>query len=271
MRFAPFLLSLALLSQAASTPLGGSANAAYVPPRFIALGDSITSDITAPGKMWPQHLARLTGWALVNNAAVSGSTLSSGKGSQFPLVESYAASLPNNFAGHVVVLAGTNDYKLQKVLGRAGETDPTTVYGSLMVIGRGVLTRTQAQLHLCTPLWRGDTGYAEGIKRGPAGYPAYALSDVRQAVRYTAKQLAREFPGRVQLLDSGIDLWWEMQNPRYINSDLLHPTAAGQRKIAEYFAGHLWGVPANKTGTTASKTGGVKPKALPAGVSGASR
>lgn len=214
-----------------------AAGVASPAPAFIAIGDSITSEVSAPGQMWPNHLARLRGWTLVSNAAVSGATLSRGPGGQFPLVDSFRSSLPEGFGGHVILLAGTNDYKLEKVLGRAGDTDPTTVYGALLTIGRGVLGGTRGTLHLCTPLWRGDAGQTEGTRRGS---PAYTLQDVRQAVRYTAKRLASEFPGRVQLLDSGADLWYTMQSPGLMGPDRLHPTLAGQEAIAEYLAGHLW-------------------------------
>lgn len=235
-----------------------AAGGASPTPTFIALGDSITSDISAPGQMWPNHLARLRGWTLVSNAAVSGATLSRGAGGQFPLVDSFRSSLPRGFGGHVILLAGTNDYKLEKVLGRAGETDPNTVYGALLTIGRGILSGTRATLHLCTPLWRGDAGQTEGTRRGS---PAYTLQDVRQAVRYTAKRLASEFPGRVQLLDSGADLWYTMQSPGLMGPDRLHPTLAGQMALAEYLAGHLWeGRGPRPTTAPTSGAGGVVPR-----------
>ncbi|WP_229781275.1 SGNH/GDSL hydrolase family protein [Deinococcus arenae] len=196
------------------------------------IGDSTVYGDQAggPAQAWPAALGLLRGWT-VTNAGINGSELvRGGSAGATPMVDRWQAVVPAGFAGHVLVLGGTNDYNTSRPLGRPGGSDPNTIHGALLTMARELLGRGPLMLHLLTPLWRGDAGRTEGT-RNAAGY---TLEQVRQAVRDTAAQLSQEFPGRVQLIDVGTSLRDWLSSAPYINADLLHPTGVGHVLIAQH-------------------------------------
>lgn len=206
---------------------------------LIAIGDSIVfgDQVGGIAHSWPIRLAQLRGWDLVANAGMNGSSLSTGGGN--PVVLRYGAAIPEGYSGHVMLMAGTNDYNIEAPLGFPGSTNPVTVYGALLVTARGILNRAPCYLHLLTPTWRGDAGRTEGTRVGSD--PAYTLEQVRQAVRDVAAQMSREFPGRVQLIDLGRTLTDYLTDQTYMGADLLHPREAGHILIAQHLAAHCLG------------------------------
>lgn len=202
---------------------------------LIALGDSLTygDQVGGPANAWPAALAALRGWTLTANAGINGSSVALGGGT--PLVQRWADAVPEGYAGHVTLMIGTNDWANGLPLGAPGAETPGTVYGALLVTARGILARGAAvTLHLITPPWRGE----EPARRGN---PAYTLEQVRQAARDVAAQVAREFPGQVQLVDAGEGLRDFLEGGGYLGADLLHFNAAGHGLLARYLAAHLSG------------------------------
>lgn len=231
-------------AQGAAGPAGpagapGSATEPTASAHLVALGDSTTYGDQAggPANAWPGQLAALRNWTLDANAGINGSSVSTG--GTAPLVGRWQDSVPSGYDGHVTVLIGTNDYGGGLPLGTPGSTDTGTIYGALLVTGRGVLGRGPCLLHLLTPTWRGDSGHAEGTRLGSS--PSYTLEQARQAVRDVAAQLRREFPGRAQLLDTGRTLTDYLQDSTYMGPDQVHFTPAGHTLLAQHLAMHLSG------------------------------
>ena len=205
-------------------------------PELIGIGDSITygDQVGGPAGSWLGQLARTRGWQPVVNAGVNGSTLA--RGGTAPMVDRWSQAVPAGYGGHVTLFGGTNDYDQDLPLGVPGGTDPATIHGALLVMGRALLDRGPLTLHFLTPLWRGDAGRTEGTRRGT---PGYTLEQVRQAIRTVGAQLARERPGRVSVIDLGHELWDAAQSAAYMGADLLHPNAAGHALMAQHLAARL--------------------------------
>ncbi|SMB89215.1 SGNH/GDSL hydrolase family protein [Deinococcus hopiensis] len=201
------------------------------------LGDSLMygDQVGGPANSWLAKFAALRGYTVAANAGINGSTLANGTGSSNPMVDRWPAAVPLGFSGHVPLMGSTNDYTLSLPLGAPGSTDPGTIYGALLTIGRGVLERGPCFLHLLTPSWRGDI--AEGT-RNSAGY---TMEQARQAVRDVAAQLAREYPGRAELIDVGRDLADGLRAAGMMGADQLHPTLAGHTLMGQYVAMHAAG------------------------------
>ncbi|SMB85762.1 hypothetical protein [Deinococcus hopiensis] len=197
---------------------------------MIGIGDSIMRGYLAGDNAgsWLNKLAALRGCSVINGG-VDGSTVA--VGGTDPMVSRYPTLVPLGFGGHVFDMGGANDFDQNLPLGVPGSTDTSTIYGASLVMGRGTLNRGPCFYHVCTPLWRGD--YAEGTRRG-TGF-TYTMEMVRQAKRDVAAQLMREFPGRVELIETGRDLAPWLSGPGgFMNSDNLHPTGSGDTLIAQY-------------------------------------
>ncbi|GGR34178.1 SGNH/GDSL hydrolase family protein [Deinococcus ruber] len=222
------------------TSSGGGSTAPATTPELIVVSDSIGNGYISAGggshvATWPAQLAAIRIWTL-SNASIDGSTLATGTGSSNPMATRALTAVLAGYTGHVALMGGINDYGTNLPLGAPGSTDSTTVYGALLVTARGILGRSSTlTLHLITPLRCANEGTLNS-----AGYTPEML---RQAVRDVAMQVAREFPGQVQLLDAGRDLYDYMAaGSAYMEAAGTHPLAAGYTLMAQHFAMQFSGV-----------------------------
>lgn len=117
----------------------------------------------------------------------------------------------------VTILAGTNDYRLGKPLGRWNDGDPLTFVGAYTGLIEGLLTRNPAtRLNLWTPLQRDKDGY-DTEAPNEAGY---RLSDYVEAVL----TLGRKYS--LPVLDLYAESGFSKLTLPLFTDDGLHPMSA---------------------------------------------
>jgi lysophospholipase L1-like esterase len=127
-----------------------------------ALGDSIT--FGAGGNVpYPTVVKNALGLNAVRNYGVSGTSVAIRSGRTDSFIERYP-SMDNN-AQIIYVMGGTNDFWTNVPLGTMGDTDPTTYYGALDTLVKGLINKyPNAFICFGTPPkgWRESGYYNEG-------------------------------------------------------------------------------------------------------------
>ncbi|MCS7462528.1 SGNH/GDSL hydrolase family protein [Paenibacillus doosanensis] len=182
------------------------------------LGDSIT----AAGGYQPLVQSAL-GFSEVFNYAVSGCPMTAGGdrdyGATTHVGQSIAADLDC-----VTILAGVNDFRLDKPLGELGKADVYTFYGAYTTLIEHILKKNpRCRLSLWTPLQRDKDGY-DIFYVNAAGH---RLVDYADAVAAIGRQYALPVLNLYEL--SGLN---RLTLPHF-TSDGLHPNEAGHRRIAD--------------------------------------
>lgn len=194
---------------------------------YIAFGDSITfgADYTRGyaqmDNPYSELVASILGMKSYKNAGVSGATLST---NTLDLACISDIVLSNNTSYDVIsLLGGVNDFNRDLPLGHYGDTENTTIYGSLDVIARFLTTNfSDSFVFFMTPYRE----YWNGVHCLSQNSQGYNLEDVANAVTQIAHKY---FLPVLDLFNLG-QFELEMFSS---SSDGLHPS---QEFIANYTA-----------------------------------
>ncbi|NOU82265.1 SGNH/GDSL hydrolase family protein [Paenibacillus sp. LMG 31459] len=182
------------------------------------LGDSIS----AAGGYQPLVCAEV-GFGTMANLAVSGCPMAAGGDRDYGATVHAGRSL-TEIPDCVTILAGTNDFRLDKPLGSMEGRDIHTFYGAYATLIEDLLTRRpDARLNLWTPLQRDKDGWDTTV-RNCAGF---RLPDYAEAVRRIGAYYA------VPVLDLYAESGITRLTLDYFTLDGLHPNEAGFQRIAE--------------------------------------
>lgn len=209
-----------------NTAANTTANVMADQPVINFLGDSITfgAGTTSQENTYASILGR-TFHAKVNNYGISGTTLACN--SVAPFTFRYTAMEQN--ADMIIVFGGTNDFCLDVPVGNVGDTTYTTFYGGLNILMSGLKNKyPNASIIFLTPIKR--TYY---IAWNAKNHVNATLEDYRNAI-ITMGQL---YGIRVIDLYPVEELDFT-KNVQYM-PDGLHPSDAGQQRIAEYIFHNL--------------------------------
>lgn len=123
----------------------------------------------------------------------------------------------------ITVFAGTNDFRLNKPLGRMNETDILTFYGAYKALIESLLSlNPSCRLNLWTPLQRNKDGF-DIDSRNDCGY---RLDDYAEAVRALGKRYA------LPVLDLYAESGFNKLTLPLLTDDGLHPNEKGYARIA---------------------------------------
>jgi lysophospholipase L1-like esterase len=123
----------------------------------------------------------------------------------------------------VTIFAGTNDYRLNKPLGKWLDKDMYTFIGAYSILIQNILTSNPScRLNLWTPLMRDKDGFDIDTKNGQG----YRLADYVDAVSALGRRYA--LPVLDLYAESGLN---KLTLPIF-TSDGLHPNERGFARIA---------------------------------------
>lgn len=222
-------LSLLLIPKSNNDDSNNNPNVAvdFSAKTYIAFGDSITfgADYTRSyaqmDNPYSELVARTLGMKSYKNAGVSGATLCS---NTLDLACMSDIVLNNKTSYDVIsLLGGVNDYNRDLPLGSCGDTENTTIYGSLDVIAKYLTTNfSDSFIFFMTPY----RAYWCGVHCLSQNSQGYNLEDVANAV----KQVANKY--NLPVLDLFNEGQFELE--MYASgSDGLHPS---QEFITNYTA-----------------------------------
>ncbi|MDR6881517.1 SGNH/GDSL hydrolase family protein [Bacillus sp. 3255] len=184
---------------------------------WCTLGDSIS----AAGGYQPMVSAAL-GFATVLNEGRSGCPLTAGGDRDYGATVHIGRQMEPVY-DCVTVFAGTNDFRLDKPIGRKGVRDIHTFYGAYASLVEDILTKNPAcRLNLWTPLQRDKDGFdidsvnAEG----------HRLADYVEAIAAIGAEYA--LPVLNLYAESGFNRF----TLGFLSSDRLHPNEEGFKRIA---------------------------------------
>ncbi|WP_284646206.1 SGNH/GDSL hydrolase family protein [Paenibacillus silviterrae] len=188
------------------------------------LGDSITE---ANGYQ-PIVAARL-GFTRVENYGKSGCPMTAGGERDYGATVNIAPST-DPFLDCVTILAGINDFRLNKPIGSIDCRSVETFYGAYRATIETILTRNPiTRLSLWTPMQRDKDGY-DNESINAAGH---RLRDYVSVIRTLGEEYALPVLDLYAL--SGFNKW----TLSYFTSDRLHPNQAGHERIADLASAFL--------------------------------
>lgn len=188
---------------------------------YCAYGDSITWGYDSGRRMdnpYPTLVAQSLGLKSYVNAGISGATYVT----NIPNRDCVADIVNANKASYdiISVMAGVNDFSVSTPLGKYGDSDTSTVYGSIDFIARTLIARNpNSFVFFMTPYKKGDCT----VKNAKG----YVLLDVAVAV----KEVASKY--NIPVLDMYQDGKYEVYGMYDENSDKLHPN---QKFVTMYTA-----------------------------------
>lgn len=189
----------------------------WVGKRWGTLGDSITE---AYG--YQPIVASALGFVEVLNYGKGGCPMTGGGETDYGATINMSRGIDPTL-DCVTVFAGVNDYRLHKPLGRMGDRDVFTFYGSYTTLVETVLGRNPGcRLNIWTPLHRDKDGYDIYRKNEQN----HRLIDYVQAIRNIGEEYA--LPVLDLYAESGIN----RLNVALFTADGLHPNEAGHARIA---------------------------------------
>lgn len=195
-------------------------------PVMNFLGDSITFGVgaTSQENTYASILGR-TFHAEVNNYGISGATLACNSSAPF----TFRYNAMDQDADMIVVFGGTNDFCLDVPLGSVGDVSHNTFYGGLNILMKGLKIKyPNTAIIFLTPIKR--TYY---IAWNEKNHVNATLEDYRNSII----QMGQMYGIRVIDLYSAKEL--DFTKDTEFMPDGLHPSDAGQQKIAEYIFNHL--------------------------------
>lgn len=211
-----------------------------LPGFYLAIGDSITAqDGTTQGgqllKGYQQYIMEVFSFSNgYYNGGFSGHSLSSSPvpGRENDCIVRRLDEYPvNSFHKYVTVLALTNDFRLDCVIGDTSDflnaTGDTTVYGAFRVLIDYIYEQdTKPVIVFITPFQRNNSGYST-FQANPAGN---TLIDYIDAMLWVAKRMS--IPVIDLMNTSGINEYTIIaDSPSVYLRDGLHPNNEGYKKI----------------------------------------
>ncbi len=197
------------------------------------LGDSISSTNYERPNWW-ERIAEQTG-AVFNDYGVSGACVATVEGSNGGPDSGFVDRFDemDATADAVIVMGGTNDNKVP--LGTWDSTDTTTFYGALNVLISGLQERYPDKPILFCTMIQTKNGYSEHVDN-----PMYVLMDLSPTDVLTRQLRAEAIKAKCQQYDVPcLDLYNESGisgedgSLYYREGDSLHPSQAGQARMAE--------------------------------------
>ncbi|MEK8130424.1 SGNH/GDSL hydrolase family protein [Paenibacillus filicis] len=184
---------------------------------WCTLGDSISA---AGG--YQTLVSAALGFSTVRNEGRSGCPLTAGGDSDDGATVHIGRQMEPVY-DCVTIFAGTNDFRLDKPMGRQEEKDIHTFYGAYVTLVEDILSKNPAcRLNLWTPLQRDKDGY--GIDSVNA--QGHRLEDYVEAIQVIGARYA--LPVLNLYTESGFNRF----TLGFLSDDRLHPNGEGFKRIA---------------------------------------
>ena len=200
----------------------------------VAFGDSITSGISSPNLKVTTPYIKLFADKVgltIDNRAVSGTCIT-GNTEQYS-IQNRILSYKNS-KDYIFIAGGTNDFNSSKELGKYGDSQPTTFYGSLKIICEYITTTfPSSTVIFITPI-----PYTAASKfHDVPNELGYELNDYRNAIYEIATLYKFNVIDGTKLgMPEGKGDW---SNAMCDDTDGCHPSAAGHELYARNLTGKL--------------------------------
>jgi lysophospholipase L1-like esterase len=184
---------------------------------WCTLGDSIS----AAGGYQPLVSAAL-GFSAVLNEGKSGCPLTAGGDRDYGATVHVGRQMEPVY-DCVTIFAGTNDFRLDKPIGRKEERDIHTFYGAYVTLVEDILSKNPAcRLNLWTPLQRDK----DGFDIDSVNVKGHRLADYVEVIKAIGVEYA--LPVLNLYAESGFNRF----TLGFLSSDRLHPNQEGFKRIA---------------------------------------
>ncbi|OPA80944.1 hypothetical protein BVG16_00940 [Paenibacillus selenitireducens] len=191
---------------------------------WCTLGDSITA---ANG--YQPLVGAALGFSVITNAGQSGCPLTAGGDRDYGATVHIGRKMELGY-DCVTIFAGTNDFRLDKPIGRKEDRDIHTFYGAYIELVEDILTKNPAcRLSLWTPLQRDKDGF-DIHSVNQAGHRLIDYVEVIQAIG-----LEYALPVLNLYAESGFNRF----TLSVLTSDRLHPNEQGYARIASMASSFL--------------------------------